>query len=334
MALQDGVLYALVGGSEVSVDTITSNLRGVGHWPWGMWKGHDYSDPTTNFGFGRTFLAIDPNTKKILWSYRDPDYIDSRGVCMGNGRIYFYSPEKFLGSLQAKSGDLAWKNSDDSLLQAIGPNGRAQHYVTGYATTSYIKCNDEQLFFAGPQRTRMVVASTEDGRLLWQKRQGNVQVVLRDDGVYCAGPQMNDDAAGAEVFVRRPATGFVTDSPRLHPGDGQRGQHILSNQRGNRPSRHGNQLGRAYCSHASPLPRRRVDLRWIALLGPLDVRLPAVPLWPHLPRTRRGTAAGRTDSGTSAAAWHGRSDASASLSRRCGGLARLPARQLAERVHT
>ena len=64
MAMQDGVLYALVGGPEIQVDTITSSVRGMGHWPWGMWKGHDYSDPRTNFGFGRTFLAIDPDDER------------------------------------------------------------------------------------------------------------------------------------------------------------------------------------------------------------------------------------------------------------------------------
>ena len=163
-----------------------------------MWKGHDYSNPRTNFGFGRTFLAIDPTTKKVLWMYRDQEYIDSRGVCMGNGRIFFYSPEKFLGCLNAETGSVLWKNSDEDLLQAIGPNGQAQHYVTGYATTTYIKCNDDQIFFAGPQRARFVVASTEDGHLLWQKRHGNLQVVLRDDGVYCAGPQQGDEGAGAK----------------------------------------------------------------------------------------------------------------------------------------
>ena len=116
---------------------------------------------------------------------------------MEQGRIYFFCPDQFLGCLNAKKGEVVWKNSDDSLLQAIGPNGRAQHYVTGYATTSFIKCKDKQLYFAGPQRARFVVASTEDGRVLWQKRQGNVQVVLRDDGIYCAGPQLGDETAGA-----------------------------------------------------------------------------------------------------------------------------------------
>ena len=188
MALEDGVLYALIGGQENKITTQRSDNPALGHWPWGMWQGHDYRDPKTSFGFGRTLVAVDSQSKKILWSHREEQHLDSRGVCMAGDRIYFYSPEKFLGCLDAKTGKVAWKTSDAKLLEAIGPNGRAQHYVTGYATTTYIKCNDRMIFFAGPQRNRLVVASAEDGKLLWQKGHGNLQLVLREDGVYAAGP--------------------------------------------------------------------------------------------------------------------------------------------------
>lgn len=188
MALEGDTLYALVGGQEAKIFTQPSDTRGLGHWPWGMWPGHDYGNPESSFGFGRTFVAIDPSTKKIRWSHREEEYIDSRGVCMKNGRIYYYSPEKFLACLDAKESKVIWKTSDPELLGAIGPNGRAQHYVTGYATTTYIKCNDRMIFFAGPQRSRLVVVRAEDGELLWQKRNGNLQLVLRDDGFYAAGP--------------------------------------------------------------------------------------------------------------------------------------------------
>ncbi|MBN2473875.1 MAG: PQQ-binding-like beta-propeller repeat protein [Pirellulales bacterium] len=189
MALVDGVLYALVGGQEVAISTEKSNVPGMGHWPWGMWQGHDYANPKTNFGFGRTFLALDPHTKKVLWTHRDADFFDSRGVCMRGNRIYGYSPGKFLACFDAKNGKVVYKNADAELLKAIGPEGKAQHYVTGYSTTTYIKCDDRFVFFAGPQRSRLVVARAEDGKLLWQKEHGNYQLVLRDDGIYAAGPQ-------------------------------------------------------------------------------------------------------------------------------------------------
>jgi len=192
MALEDGVLYALVGGEEAEISTQPSQTPGLGHWPWGMWGGHEYADPKTSFGFGRTFVAIDPGTKKVLWSHREEEYLDSRGVSMRGGRIYFYAPEKLLGCLDTETKKVVWKTSDAKLLEAIGPNARAQHYLTGYSTQTYVKCNDEYLLFAGPQRSRLVAVSAADGKLLWHKKHGNYQLVLRDDGFYAAGPQDQD----------------------------------------------------------------------------------------------------------------------------------------------
>ena len=189
MALVDGTLYVLAGGQEVPIHTQRSETPGLGHWPWGMWEGHDYADPKTNFGFGRTFLAIDPETKKVLWTHREDEFLDSRAVCMIGGRIYAYCPEKYLVCLSSQDGKQVWKNSDADLLEAIGPNQRAQLYITGYSTQTYMKAGPEHLFFAGPQRTKLVVASAEDGRLLWSKEPGNLQIVLRDDGFYAAGAQ-------------------------------------------------------------------------------------------------------------------------------------------------
>lgn len=207
MGLQDGVLYALVGNQEVKVDTQKSARRGLGHWPWGMWKGHDYSDPKKAFGYGRTFVALNPKSKKILWHFKDQDYIDSRGVCMKNGHIFYYCPGKFLACLDTKNGKQIWKNNDPKLLASIGANQRAQHYVTGYATTTYMKCSDDYLFFAGPQRLHLVSASAADGYLMWEKEQGNLQLVLRKDGIYAAGPKetgMKLDYATGDVLAALP----------------------------------------------------------------------------------------------------------------------------------
>ena len=121
MALRDGVLYGLVGNPEIQVDTQKSNRRGLGHWPWGMWKGHDYSDPRTSFGFGRTLVAIDLETKEILWHYRDDEFLDARAMCMNSDHIFCFSPERFLACVDAENGELLWKNEDQELLTAIGP---------------------------------------------------------------------------------------------------------------------------------------------------------------------------------------------------------------------
>lgn len=189
MAMKDDVLFALVGNAEVKVETLRSVRRGLGHWPWGMWKGHDYSDPRTAFGYGRTLVAIDRKTGQLLWHYRDEEFLDARAVCMKNGKIFCFTPGRFLARIDAVSGKLDWKNTDRDLLAAVGANERAQHYVTGYATTCYMKAGDDHIFFAGPQRKQMVVASAHDGKLAWTNETGNLQLVLRKEGIYAAGPQ-------------------------------------------------------------------------------------------------------------------------------------------------
>ena len=189
MAMKGNVLYALVGNPEMKVETIRSDRPGLGHWPWGMWQGHDYKDPRTAFGYGRTLVAVDRQSGNVLWHYRDDEFLDARALCMKNDRIYCYCPEKFLACIDATDGKLLWKNSDENLLEAIGPNEKAQHYITGYATTCYMKCSDDYLFFAGPQRKKMVVASAKDGALQWTNDVGNLQLVLRDNSIYAAGPE-------------------------------------------------------------------------------------------------------------------------------------------------
>ena len=189
MALRDGVLYGLVGNLEVKVDTQVSARRGLGHWPWGMWKGHDYNDPRTAFGFGRTVVAVDLTSKQVLWHYRDEEFLDARAVCMNSDKIFCFTAERFLACLDRETGELLWKNSDEELLAEIGPNSKAQHYLTGYATTCFMKCDEERVYFAGPQREKMVVASAHDGSLQWTNPAGNLQLVLREDAIYAAGKQ-------------------------------------------------------------------------------------------------------------------------------------------------
>ena len=189
MALRDGVLYGLVGNLEVQVDTQRSARRGLGHWPWGMWEGHDYNDPRTAFGFGRTVVAIDLESKEVLWHYRDEEFLDARAVCMNSDKIFCFTAERFLACLDRETGSLLWKNTDEELLSEVGPNSKAQHYLTGYATTCYMKCDEQRVYFAGPQREKMVVASADDGSLQWTNPTGNLQLVLREDGIYAAGKQ-------------------------------------------------------------------------------------------------------------------------------------------------
>ena len=248
-----------------------------------MWEGHDYKDPKTNFGFGRTLVAFDPQTKKMLWSHGEQEYVDGRGVCMKNGHIYFYSPQKFLGCLDANTGNVLWRNADADLLAAVGPSGRAQNARLGYATTTFIKCDSKYVYFAGPQRPNLVIASAADGKLVFKKEGGNLQLVLRDEAIYAVGPGGRDLEFGtggklaydtwtklAELPNRRSctrATGSIDcvfyrapeGTTQIHTAD-DAAWHIRAD--------------------ASALPGWCADRQRHALLGTLDVRLPTVVLRP------------------------------------------------------
>lgn len=184
MALEDGVLYVLVGGEEVKAQTQRSANDTLGGWPVPVQeKSHEnYGDPKTSPGFGRTFAAINADTGEILWSHREKEYIDSRGVCMRNGRIYFYCPQKLLACLDAKAGSIVWKTSDPDLMKAIGlpQRGRTRSF---FAETSYAKCNDKVVLFTRCVPPTTTAVSASNGKMLWQK-DVHLHLVLREDALF------------------------------------------------------------------------------------------------------------------------------------------------------
>lgn len=211
MALEKGTLYAMVGEKEGSDEPLKGDrIRGAG-WPW--WKINNYK-----FGLGKNLFAIDPKSKKVLWHVRETEPIDSRGMAMKNGKLYYYSEGKFLACVDTNTGKHLWKNSSKELLDALGSTKGAQHWLLGFASTAYLKCTDDALYFAGPNRPMLVAASAKDGKLLWKKdcsvkdgsyptEGGNVQLVIRPDGVYALGQARMNNVDSSYKF--HPLTGEV-----------------------------------------------------------------------------------------------------------------------------
>ncbi|MHC4396476.1 MAG: outer membrane protein assembly factor BamB family protein [Planctomycetota bacterium] len=181
MAIKDGTLYAMVGEKEPPGDTLQGKaFRGAG-WPW--WK-----IPKYEWGFGRTILAIDLATKKILWHHRESEPLDTRTMCMNEEQIFFYSPGKLLGCLNAKTGKVVWKTEDAKVVAAIAQQRPAQRAIWGFDSTAYAKCSKDAIYFAGPKQTKLVAVSARDGSLLWiYPDEGNFQLVLREEGLYAMG---------------------------------------------------------------------------------------------------------------------------------------------------
>ncbi len=162
IALDNGILYALLGGKEYEAEIIKRH-RQTGAWGWEeLSKG--YYESRYPWGFGNVIVAIDPKTKQILWTHRDEKPIDSRALCMSNGRLFIHSEGAFVGCLDAKSGKPLWKNEGPRLLSAIAePNDQG----LGFKTTPYAICTEKGLYFGGRGRKNVVGVSGDDGKFLW-----------------------------------------------------------------------------------------------------------------------------------------------------------------------
>jgi len=193
MALEDGILYALVGEQEQK-DPVVRQRREAHGWPWDpLSKG--FNQPENPWGFGHNLLAINPKTKKVLWSHREAESIDSRALCMKNGQIYIYKHGSFLACLDAKTGNDIWRKTPDNdpgLFTALGDYLHRQDWRTNWRTTAYLKCSDKALYFAGPTVGKLLAVSAEDGTVLWEDPYDNFQLVIRDDGLYGISGQIDE----------------------------------------------------------------------------------------------------------------------------------------------
>ncbi|MHC4656302.1 MAG: outer membrane protein assembly factor BamB family protein [Planctomycetota bacterium] len=192
MALEDGVLYALIGEQEQRDPTKRWQRKNHG-WPWNpISKG--FNQPEHPWGFGRNILAIEPKSKKVLWSHREDEPIDSRAMCMKNGRMYIFRFGSYLACLDATTGNAIWRKTPDNapkLFESLGSYLNRQDWRTNWRTTAYLKCSDKALYFAGPQIDKLLAVSTKDGSILWENAYSNFQLVLRDDALYGISGQID-----------------------------------------------------------------------------------------------------------------------------------------------
>ncbi|MBI4657406.1 MAG: PQQ-binding-like beta-propeller repeat protein [Verrucomicrobia bacterium] len=190
MALEDDVLYAMVGEQEQRDPII--RMRSDRHgWPWDPLS-PGYNQPELAWGFGRTVLAIHPQTKSVLWRHTEPQAFDSRATCLKAGRLFIFRHGSYLACLDAKTGRELWRKTKENapeIFEALGSELLRQDYRTNWRTTAYAKCSDKALYLAGPTINRLLAVSAEDGRILWQHSYSNYQLVLQGDGLYALSGQ-------------------------------------------------------------------------------------------------------------------------------------------------
>ncbi|MBN1349609.1 PQQ-binding-like beta-propeller repeat protein [candidate division KSB1 bacterium] len=190
MGMENGTLYALLGEQEQK-DPVMRWRRMQHGWPWNAIS-NGFNKPDHPWGFGRNMLAIDPETHEILWHYHEQEPVDSRALCMKNGRIFLFRFGAYLTCLDANSGKILWRKTPENspdLFAAIGEYLHRQSWESNWRTRNYLMCSDKALYFAGPQMSKLLAVSTKDGSVLWENPYDNFQLVLRDDGLYgISGP--------------------------------------------------------------------------------------------------------------------------------------------------
>jgi len=166
MAIRDGVLYVQAGDKvEPAVTKHVESPRD--HWSWGELSPGYYQKPRIPWGFGKRLAAYDLKQKKTLWVHEEAKPIDSRGLGLRGGRLFFYAPECRLGCLNAATGKLLWANDTAEVMDQIEKPGKGLVSTPGFRTSCMMLCTDRYLFFQAQTRQNVVALSAETGDFLW-----------------------------------------------------------------------------------------------------------------------------------------------------------------------
>ncbi|MBN2137663.1 MAG: PQQ-binding-like beta-propeller repeat protein [Sedimentisphaerales bacterium] len=193
MAMENGTLYAMIGAQEQKDPTKRWN-RNLHGWPWDpISEGFNQTD--NPWGYGKNLLAIDPKSKKVLWTHREQAPMDGRAVCMKNKRIYIFNFASYLACIDARTGQDIWRKTPDNapqLFRSLGKQLNRQDWRTNWRTTCYLKCSDDAIYFAGPTIGKLLAVSAKTGDKLWEHPYSNFQLVLQDDILYGISGQIDN----------------------------------------------------------------------------------------------------------------------------------------------
>ena len=186
IALQDGVLYGLIGDEkDPSETTIVRSTQS--HWSWEeLSKG--YYEKKVPWGFGQTLVAYDLENEEVRWKYETENQIDSRAIAIGGGKVFYYGPELHIGSLDAKSGLKNWSNDDREILKLIEEPGHGLTSTPGFRSACYLVYSPKALYFQAQTRMNVVAVSPQDGSMMWRRKKvTNNPNTLYVDGLLYVG---------------------------------------------------------------------------------------------------------------------------------------------------
>ena len=207
MAMKDGVLYVMSGKPDGGVQSMKGD-RTFGGWSWGDLSRGYYQKPHVPWGFGHTLAAFDMNRQTLLWQHGEDQLIDSRGMSLGQDRMFLYCPEKHLRCLNLKSGKIAWTNSDKQVLELIEQEGSGLTSTPGFRSACICVYTPDALIMQGQTRQNVVAISTHSGDFLWTKS----KVTNNPNAIYVDGNVVLGVGENGTHLVLDPVSGEVKDN--------------------------------------------------------------------------------------------------------------------------
>ncbi len=202
IAMSHGVLYGLAGGHPDRVET-TRIRTSMPHWDWNALS-RGYYEKRVPWGFGATLFAYDLEADRLRWVHQEDTPVDSRGMAMGGGKVFFHAPDRRVGCLDDLTGKVLWANDDSHVLKLINQRGHGiPHGNPGFRSSCFTLYTPQGLYFQAQSRQHLVALSVEDGHLMWNReRTSNSSNVIYTDNHLFVGIGPN-----AHTMKLDPSTG-------------------------------------------------------------------------------------------------------------------------------
>lgn len=203
MALVGRRLFVL-SGKPYKVETVRSRNTGSGWWWTGMSPG--YKAERLPWIWGSTVTAIDVDTKQVMWTHKEDEPIDARGMVMGGGSIFFYAPDSRFACLDAATGGLKWESTEANVLELITEPGEGLQGHQGFRSDCISLYTPQAVIFEVTNRMNVIALATRDGKLLWHRKKSTQrpnQIYVDGKVIGALGPWGNhlavDPLSGEEL---------------------------------------------------------------------------------------------------------------------------------------
>lgn len=187
IALNDGVLFAMLGGPE----SYDEKWRKGQKYPIANLSNDETYSPDRSlrrmWGFGDEIVAYDLKAGRPLWSHREGGQdIDGRQIAFADDHIFYHALGKRVVCLNTADGNIVWINETDEVKNALAPDARAK-YSGLAAPRSSLVCSPDAVFVNYPGAASCVALSARDGHLLWKTAKPAAHVFFDTDGVHITG---------------------------------------------------------------------------------------------------------------------------------------------------